>query len=66
MFIGLGVWKLLVDGYFTEKLNSTKLDACKLSKQEVKNFLGRYIAENFVEMIENLLQAYHCVAAESH
>ena len=33
-----------------------ELDACKSFKQVVDNFLGKYKAESFVEIIENLLQ----------
>ena len=58
MFIGPEIRKLLLDDQFTEKLNSTELDAWKSFKQVVDNFLGKYKAENFVEIVENLLQAY--------
>ena len=58
VFIGPEIRKLLLDDQFTEKLNSTELDAWKSFKQVVDNFLGKYKAENFVEIVENLLQAY--------
>ena len=58
VFIGSETQKLLLDDQLTEKLNFTELDAWKSFKQIVDNFLGKYKAENFVEAVENLLQAY--------
>ena len=52
------IQKLLLDDQFAKKFNSTKLDAYKSFKQIVNNFLGKYKAENFVEIVENLLQDY--------
>ena len=45
VFIGPEIRKLLLDDQFTEKLNSTELDAWKSFKQVVDNFLGKYKAE---------------------
>ena len=47
--------KLLLDDQFTEKLNPTELNAWKSFKQVVDNFLGKYKAENFVEIVKNVL-----------
>ena len=54
VFIGLEIQKLLLDDQFTEKFNSTELDAWKSFKQIVDNFFGKYKAENFVDIVENL------------
>ena len=35
-----------------------ELDAWKSFIDVVKNFLGKYKAENYAEIVENLLQAY--------
>ena len=58
VFIGPEIRILLLDDQFTEKLNSTELDAWKSFKQVVDNFLVKYKAENFIDIVENLLQAY--------
>ena len=64
MFIGPEIRKSLPDDQFTEKLNSTKLDGGKSFKQIVDNFLGKYKAENFVEIVENMLQAYQRLGSQ--
>ena len=58
MFIGPEIRKLLIDNQFTQKPNSIELDAWKSLKQVVDCFLGKYKAENVIEIVENLLQAY--------
>ena len=57
VFIGSKIQKLLVVDQFTEKLNFTKLNAWKSFKQVVDKFLGKYKAENFIEIVESLFQA---------
>ena len=58
MFFGTEIRKLLLDEQCTEKLNSTELAAWKSFKQAVDYFLGKYKAENVIEIVENLLHAY--------
>ena len=48
----------LLDDQFTEKLNSTILDAWRLFKRAFDNFSGKYKAEKFIEIVDNLLQTY--------
>ena len=55
MFIEPEIQKLLLNDQFIEKLNSTKSDAWKSFKQVFDNIFLKYKAENFVEIIENLL-----------
>ena len=50
--------KLLLDDQFTQKVNSTELNAWKSFKQVVNNFLSKYKVEYVVENVENLLQVY--------
>ena len=58
VYIGPEIRKLLLDDQFTENLNSTELDAWKSFKKVVNNFFDKYNAENFLEIVENPLQAY--------
>ena len=55
VFIGPKIQKQLLDDQFIETLNSTEFNACKSFKQVINNFLSKYKADNFVEIVQNLL-----------
>ena len=58
LFIGQEIRKLLLDDQFTE------LDAWKSFKQVVDNFLCKYKAENFVEIVETCCKPTNYWVAE--
>lgn len=58
IFIGPEIRKLLLDDHFTNVLNRRETDAWKAFKHVVEGFLGNNRAENYVELVENMVTAF--------
>lgn len=58
IFIGPQIRDLLRDDVFVSKLNSLELSAWDAFKQVVQNFLGLNRADNYAELIDNMLENY--------
>lgn len=58
IFIGPQIRDLLRDDVFVSKLNTLELSAWDAFKQVVQNFLGLNRADNYAELIDNMLESY--------
>lgn len=58
IFIGPQIRDLLLDPVFTSKLDPLQLTAWEAFKNVVNNFLGNHRAENYVELVQDMMEAY--------
>ena len=58
IFIGPQIREMMCDSEFKNKLNQLELAAWEAFKLVVQNFLGNHRAENYAELVDNMLKAY--------
>ena len=58
VFVGLQIGKLLEDEHFKNILEGNEKLAWDSFVQVSKNFLGNHKAENYKDLVKNLLQCY--------
>lgn len=58
IFVGPEIRELICDKEFRNKLTSLELTAWDSFVQVVQNFLGNHRAENYEELVDNMLKAY--------
>lgn len=58
VFIGPQIRDLLRDPVFSSKLNGLQRKAWEAFRKVVDNFLGNHKAENYVELVQDMLNAY--------
>ena len=58
IFIGPQIRDLLLDPVFTSKLDPLQLTAWEAFKNVVNNFLENHRAENYVEWVQDMMEAY--------
>ena len=58
IFIGLEIRKLFADENFLKHLNTKELKAWNTFKLVAENFLGNHKAENYIEIVENVIEAF--------
>ena len=58
IFIGPEIRKLFADKNFPKHLNTKELEAWNTLKLVAENFLGNHRAENCIEIVENILEAF--------
>jgi hypothetical protein len=58
VFVGPQIRDLMRDTVFTSKLNQLELSAWEAFKNVVQNFLGNKKADNYVELVADMLEAY--------
>ena len=57
IFVGPQIWELMCDPEFKNKLNPLEFAAWEPFVLVVQNFLGNHRAEQFVELVHNMLKA---------
>ena len=58
IFIGPEIRKLFADENFQKRLNTKELEAWNTLKMITENFLGNHKAENYIEIVENMIEAF--------
>ena len=58
IFIGPEIRKLFADKNFSKHLNTKELKARNTLKLVAENFLGNHRAENYIEVVENMIEAF--------
>ena len=58
IFIGPEIRKLFADENFQKHLNTKELEAWNTLKMVAENFLGNHKAENYIEIVENMIEAF--------
>jgi hypothetical protein len=61
IFIGPQIRELMKDQDFDRRLNESKKAACRSFQKVVKKFLGNKKAENFEDMISELIENYRAL-----
>ena len=58
IFIGPEIRKLFADENFPKHLNTKKLEAWNTLKLVAENFLGNHRAENYIKIVENMIEPF--------
>ena len=58
IFVGPQIRQLVRDPVFPTRLNHLELEAWQSFVEVVNNFLGNYRADNYTELVKNMLKAY--------
>lgn len=59
IFVGPQIRELVKDSHFDELLDDVELGAWTALKAVIENFLGNNVALNYVELVQNMLDAFH-------
>jgi len=66
IFVGLQITQLFEDQDFSRKLDSTERRAWKASENVCRNFLGNEKAENYSEIVQELISLYNNISSRLH
>ena len=63
IFICPEIQKLFAHKNFPKHLNTKELEAWNTLKLVAENFLGNHRAENYIKIVENMIEAFRCLGS---